>query len=141
MKDSKKVIIRIIKIISIILVIIVINILYISYTVDNNKESLNQTAKEIAANYQTDKINYINTYGNYYIIETKNQVIVLSKDYKEVLKKDLQDLKELDSKTDIIYKKNKLIYEKKIIKDKKVTYQYYDAITGKEINSTTLELR
>ena len=141
MKDSKKVIIRIIKIISIILVIIVINILYISYTVDNNKESLNQTAKEIAANYQTDKINYINTYGNYYIIETKNQVIVLSKDYKEVLKKDLQDLKELDSKTDIIYKKNKLIYEKKIIKDKKVIYQYYDAITGKEINSTTLELR
>ena len=62
MKDSKKVIIRIIKIISIILVIIVINILYISYTVDNNKESLNQTAKEIAANYQTDKINYINVY-------------------------------------------------------------------------------
>ena len=141
MKDSKKITIRIIKIISIILLIVVINILYISYTIEHNKDLLTEASKKIKENYHIDKINYINTYGNYYIIKNNHQVIVLSKDYKEVLKEDIKDLKELDTKTEIIYKKNKLVYEKKTMKGNKVTYQYYDAITGKKIKSTTLELR
>ena len=42
---------------------------------------------------------------------------------------------------ELIYKTNKLMYEEKEIKDKNLTYKYYDATTGDFIKETTMELK
>ena len=132
---------KFLKIAGTIILISIVIILYISYAIDYNQNLSIKTKKEISQKYPTEEINYINSYGKYYIIKTKNQVIVLSQDYQEIIKEDLSKLKENTDNLDIIYKTNKLMYEKTIIEQKKVTYEYYNALTGEKIKSTALELR
>ena len=141
MKKSQSITKKILKITAIGLIIPILIILYISYAIDYNQEEIKQLKKEISNHYPTNEITYVNEYGNYYIIKTKDQIIVLSKDYKEVVKEDTFKLKENSDKLNIIYKNNKLMYEKIIQKSKTLTYEYFDIITGKKIKSTALELR
>ena len=130
------------KIIGLILLIPIAIILYISYITDHNSQQLESLLKRIEKNYQTnEKITYANEYNNNYIIKTNTQAIVLSKDYKEIKKENLSNLKENIKDTNLIYKTNKLMYEKVIRKDKKTIYEYYDALTGEQIKKTVLELQ
>ena len=78
-------------------------------------------------------------YGNYYIFTTKNNVIVLNKEYKEILKEDIEKISKNKDNYELIYKTNKLMYEETITKENKVTYIYYDAESLKKIKETTLE--
>ena len=74
-----------------------------------------------------------------YIFTTNSNVIVLTKEYKEVLKEDINKLAKNTNNYELIYRTNKLMYEDTTVKDNKVTYDYYDANTYKKISSTTLE--
>ena len=133
---------KIIKILLSILAIVIIVILYFSYITDNNNQEKEKLAKKITKNYNIEeKINYTNEYNNYYILKTDSKVIVLTNDYKEVKKEDLSKLKEISPDLEIIYKTNKLMYEKTIRNKKKITYEYFDALTGEQINKTVLELQ
>ena len=133
---------KILKIIGIILVISIIIILYISYIVDSNMQETVALNNKITKNYQTtEKIIYANEYNNYYIIKTSSQVIILNKDYKEVKKEPLSSLKDNIKNANLIYKTNKIMYEKVIRKNKKTIYEYYDALTGEKIKKTVLELQ
>ena len=133
---------KIIKIIIGILVISITIILYISYMTDYNQQVLENTTQEIKKNYPiSEDVNTTNEYGNYYIITTNTKVIVLTKDFKEEKKEDIAKLKEMNKDMSLIYKTNKLMYEKKIVKNKKVIYEYYDALSGEKVKTTTLELK
>ena len=133
---------KILKIVASIIFILITVIIYISYTTDSNQQVLLNLTEKIKNNYNTNEnINYSNEYGAYYIIKTDTKVIVLSKDYQEVVKEDISKLKETLPETNLIYKTNKLMYEKTIRKQKKVTYEYYDAKKGEKVKSTTLELK
>ena len=133
---------KIIKILLSLLAIVIIVILYFSYITDNNNQEKEKLAKKITKNYNIEeKINYTNEYNNYYILKTDSKVIVLTNDYKEVKKEDLSKLKEISPDLEIIYKTNKFIYEKTIRNKKKITYEYFDALTGEQINKTVLELQ
>ena len=133
---------KILKIIGIIATIFVIAVLYISYIIDHNSQELSQLAKEIKNHYKTtEEITYSNEYNNYYIIKTTNQAIVLTKEYKEVKKEDLSKLKGNFQDANLIYKTNKLMYEKVVVKNNKTIYEYYDALTGEHIKKTVLELQ
>ena len=133
---------KIIKILLSILAIVIVVILYFSYITDNNNQEKEKLAKKITKNYNIEeKINYTNEYNNYYILKTDSKVIVLTNDYKEVKKEDLSKLKEISPDLEIIYKTNKLMYEKTIRNKKKITYEYFDALTGEQINKTVLELQ
>ena len=132
---------RVLKIIGIIIILLLIVIFSISYITDNNTQTLEKLTQKIQKHYKTTKINYSNTFNNYYIIKTNNQVIILTKDYKEVAKEDISKLKEESNNYDLIYKTNKIMYEKKTLKKNKIIYDYYDAITGEKIKTTTMEMK
>lgn len=121
-------------------VIVLIAILYISYITNHQENLYNDIAQNIQTNYQlTEDITYTNRYGHYYIITTPTKVIVLNQEYVEILKEDLTVLAENPDQLPLIYKTNKLMYEKTIIQNNKLTYEYYDAKTGDQIKTTTLE--
>ena len=131
---------KILKIIGGIILLFVIIIIYISYVTDHNNQELESLKKEVSEKYKlNEEITYSNQYGNYYIIKTKTKVIVLSKDYKEILKEDLSKLANNLTDTSLVYKTNKLMYEKTIRTKKQITYEYYDANSGKIINKVVLE--
>ena len=131
---------KVLRSILIIVIILIIGILYISFITNHNQDELNNITKSIKDNYSIkDEITYSNRYGNYYIFTTESDVYVLNNEYKEVCKKSINDLAENEDNFPIIYKTNKLMYEKTIRKKDKVVYEYYDALTGKLIKETILE--
>ena len=131
---------KVLRSILIIVIILIIGILYISYVTNHNQEELNNITKSIKDNYSIkDEITYSNRYGNYYIFTTESNVYVLNNEYKEVYKKSINDLAENQENLPIIYKTNKLMYEKTIRKKDKITYEYYDALTGNLVKETALE--
>lgn len=133
---------KILKIGITIIVLIVLCIIYISYITDNNSQDIERLKNEISKNYNTNGgIDYINEYNNNYIIKTNNKVVVLSKDYKEVIKEDISKLNSSFNDAELIYKTNKLMYEKTIRKNNTITYEYYDALSGSLIKSKKMELR
>ena len=131
---------KVIKIIVIILLITVI-ISIILFSINNkNNEYLTSISKDISKNYKVEeKITYSNKYGNHYILTTKKNVIVLNKEYEEILKEDIDILDDNKNNYDLIYKNNKLMYEETILKKDKLTYKYYDATNNELINETNLE--
>lgn len=131
---------KIIKIILLIIVLISLYLIVISFLTNKNKNYLDSITKDIKANYDLDeKITYSNLYGNYYILTTKKEVIVLNKEYEEILVKDIDILASNPNNYELIYKSNKLMYEETILDDTKLTYNYYDATTGKLLKETDMK--
>ena len=128
------------KILIIVIIIFITGTIYISYIDTNNEDYLNNLTTNIKNHLNlNDEITYTNQYGNYYIIKTTNDIIVLTKDYKEVFKEKVSALKENPNNYDLIYNTNKLMYEKTIIKGNNLTYEYYDIKTGSLIKKTSME--
>ncbi len=130
----------VLKIIIIVIALIFIGVFSLSYTINNNNSYKESIITNIKNNYNVNgDITYANYYGNYYIFTTNSNVIVLTKEYKEVLNEDINKLAKNTNNYELIYRTNKLMYEDTTVKDNKVTYDYYDANTYKKISSTTLE--
>ena len=130
----------VLKIIIIVISLIFIGVFSLSYIINNNNSYKESIITNIKNNYNVNSdITYANYYGNYYIFTTNSNVIVLTKEYKEVLKEDINKLAKNTNNYELIYRTNKLMYEDTTVKDNKVTYDYYDANTYKKISSTTLE--
>ncbi len=130
----------VLKVIVVVIIIILISVFSLSYTINKNSNYKSSIIKDIKANYHiTEPITYANYADNYYILSTKDRVIVLTKEYQEVLNEDINNLSPNSNKYELIYKTKKLMYEETILKDNKVTYNYYDAKTYKKVSSTTLE--
>ena len=131
---------KVLRSILIIVIILIIGILYISYITNHNQDELNNITQNIKDNYSVkDEITYSNRYGNYYIFTTESDVYVLNNEYQKVYQKDISSLATNEENLPIIYKTNKLMYEKTIRKKDKITYEYYDALTNQLIKETTLE--
>lgn len=132
---------KLLQIILIPIIIIIVVIIYISYLSNSNQKYLDSITENIKDNYQIDEeITYSNLYGNYYIFTTKSKVFVLNKQYEEILSDSIATIK-IKEDMELIYKTNMLMYEEKQVKDKVVTYKYYDATTGDFIKETTMELK
>lgn len=132
---------KLLRILLIPVIILIIVILYLSHLSNHNQNYLDNITQDIKDNYQIDEeITYSNLYGNYYIFTTKSQVIVLNKEYKEILKDSISTIK-IKKDMELIYKTNQLMYEETEVDDKVLTYKYYDATTGDFIKETTMELK
>ena len=137
---NKQNIIKVIKICIFIAIIIVIIVLSLSYTINNNNNYKNNLIDNIKKNYTlNDNINYINFYDKYYIITTKDKVIVLDDNYKEIYKEELSKLAKNTNNYDLIYKNKKLMYENTINNKNKITYEYYDIKNYKKTSEVNLE--
>lgn len=117
----KKIIITII----IILVILALSILIIP--IIKNKNYREELLNNIYENTDVKKINYINKDNNYYIIKTKEKVIVLDLNYEE--KYTLEISKLHNSGLELVYRRNNLYFEEKIKEKEKVIYKFYNVET------------
>lgn len=123
------------------IIIIIVVILCLSYLSNHNQKYLDSITQDIKDNYKIDEeITYSNLYGNYYIFTTKSKVIVLNKEYEEILNNSIATIK-IKEDMELIYKTNQLMYEETKVDDKVLTYKYYDATTGDFIKETKMELR
>ena len=105
------------KFILIIIVSLLIMWIALFYVVNVNKNYQSKLIKEVENKYKTEeKIKTVNKYDNNYIVTTKNKVIVLDSKYNNIKEEDLSSLAENINEYTLIYKNNKLMYEKTILK-------------------------
>ena len=74
--------------------------------------------------------------NNYYIIKTKDKVIVLDLNYEEKISKNIDTLHE--SNLEMTYRRNNLCYKEKIKEESKIIYKFYNVETGALEYETTL---
>lgn len=112
-------------IIIIIALLLIIISIYI-YPIIKNNNYQKQMQKDIEKNTNIKDINYLNKDNNYYIIKTNEEVIVLDLNYEEVY---TLDKNYIEDNLPLVYRRNNLYYEEKIMKDKTLTYNFYDIET------------
>ena len=122
--------------ICILILIIIIPLFLIIYPITKNNKYQKDLIKDIYNNTNIKEIKYLNKDNNYYIIKTKDKVIVLDLNYEEVYNIDLSLLQ--SSNLELVYRRNNLYYEEKIREGKKITYQFYDIKTNDFIYETSL---
>lgn len=123
------------KIIITIISLIVISFLSLTMLVSKNNKYEKDTEKQIKDNYKLeDKINYLNKFDLYYIILTKNNLIILDENFEEILKEDANIIK-LNKDYELVYRLNKVMYQKKKVLKNKIIYEYYD-INNNELIDT-----
>ena len=126
------------KIIVIFIVLLIVIMVRLFMTVNANYGYERRLVKEVVANYDDVNVNYVNKYNSYLIFTTDSYLIVLDKDYEEIFKEDINKLYDMDGDFDILYKQNKVMYEKSKIDDRVLTYTYYDIYTGEELSEVVL---
>ena len=112
---------KILILIGILFLIIIIVFLILLIPSIKNKNYKNNMLDNIYKNTSLENIDYINKDNNYYIIKIENKVIVLDLNYEEVYTKELVR----ESNLSLVYKRNNLYYEEKIVEKEKITYNYY----------------
>lgn len=123
------------KIIIILISLVVISFLSIAMLVSKNNKYEKSIEKQIKNNYKLeDEINYLNKYDLYYIILTTKNLIILDENYEEILKEDA-DIIKLNKEYELVYRLNKVMYQKKKVLKDKIIYEYYD-INNNEIIDT-----
>ena len=130
---------KIFKILIVIAILLIACILSLSYTINKNNNYQEKLLNRVKKYYPNAKIDYINYQDDYYIYTTKEEIIILDKNFKEITKEKKLNLKQKKDNYEIVYKKEKIVYEETIQKKDKIIYTYYDAKTGEKINSITME--
>ena len=122
------------KIIIVFILIVLISFTCVFYTVSKNNKYTSSIEKIIKEkNSLQEDIKYLNKSNFYYIIETNTLLILLDDNYNEVQKINTSELYNLDKPYEIVYRLNKMMYEKKEVLSTKIIYTYYDIYTGKVI--------
>ena len=133
---------KILKILLILIILLIIYLLTLLYINNKNNKYLTNLSDTIKENYKiSSNITYVNFHNNYYIIKTKKQIIILNKEYDEILTDDINILAPNPKNYQLIYKNNKLMYEETTLKDNKLIYRYYDATTKEFIKETIMEMQ
>ena len=125
----------------IVLVISLVLLFFLSrcYIVNKNNKYLNSIKEEIKDNYKIKKdIKYLNKTNLYYIILTTDNLIVLDNDYNEIFIEKVSKLSNYKKNYEIVYRKNKVMYESKKISKDKIVYKYYDIYTGELLDTINI---
>ena len=118
--------------------LLVMIFIFAMFTVNKNDKYNDDMVSYIKKNITSlESINYMNKYDNYYIVKDNLYVMVIDNDMNIVLSEKVSNI--YSSYDDIVYRLNKLMYVEKIVKDNKVTYNYYDIYNHEEIDSIVVE--
>lgn len=110
------------------------------YIVNRNNNYLNNILEDIKNNSEIkEDIMYYNKYNNYYIVLTKDNIIVLDKDYKEVYNNSTEKFQDKTSEYEIIYKTDIPMYEETKKEGNTIKYIYYDIYTLENIDEIEIE--
>lgn len=122
--------------ITILITIILLIFSIILYPVIKNNNYQKKLLNNIYENTDLKDIKYLNKDNNYYIIKTKDKVLVLDLNYEEVYSISANEIKKSD--LDLSYTRNNLYYKERIRKNNKLTYKYYDIKTNEEVFTSVL---
>ena len=110
------------------------------YIVSRNNNYLNNILKDIKSNSEIkEEIIYYNKYNNYYIVLTKDNIIVLDKDYKEVYNNSTEKFQDKTSEYEIIYKTDIPMYAETKKEGNTIKYIYYDIYTLDKLDEIEIE--
>lgn len=110
------------------------------YIVNRNNNYLNNILENIKNNSEIkEDIVYYNKYNNYYIVLTKDNIIVLDKDYKEVYNNSTEKFQDKTSEYEIIYKIDIPMYEEVKKEGNTIKYIYYDIYTLDVLDEIEIE--
>lgn len=127
------------KIIIVFILIVLVSFACVFYTVSRNNKYASSIEKIIKEKYSLQEdIKYLNKSNFYYIIETNTLLILLDDNYNEVQKINKSELYNLDKPYEIVYRLNKIMYEKKEVLSTKIIYTYYDIYTGEVIETVNV---
>lgn len=122
--------------ITILITIILLIFSIILYPVIKNNNYQKKLLNNIYENANLKDIKYLNKDNNYYIIKTKDKVLVLDLNYEEVYSISTSEIKM--GNLDLSYTRNSLYYKERIRKNNKLTYRYYDIKTNEEVFTSVL---
>ena len=114
-------------IITVISLIIIVPLFIILFPVIKNTRYEKRLLDKIYNNTNYTDIVCLNKDNNYYIIKTKNNVIVLDLNYEEIVLIDLNNI--IESDLELVYRRNNLYYEEKIRENGKIIYKFYNVET------------
>ena len=124
--------------ITILITIILLIFSIILYPIIKNNNYQKKLLNNIYENTNLKDIKYLNKDNNYYIIKTKDKVLVLDLNYEEVYSISANEIKKSD--LDLSYTRNNLYYKERIRKNNKLTYKYYDIKTNEEVFTSVLTI-
>ena len=122
--------------ITILITIILLIFSIILYPIIKNNNYQKKLLNNIYENTDLKDIKYLNKDNNYFIIKTKDKVLVLDLNYEEVYNINTSEIKK--SNLDLSYTRNSLYYKERIRKNNKLTYKYYDIKTNEEVFTSVL---
>lgn len=122
--------------ITILITIILLIFSIILYPIIKNNNYQKKLLNNIYENTNLKDIKYLNKDNNYYIIKTKDKVLVLDLNYEEVYSINTDEIKK--NNLDLSYTRNSLYYKERIRKNNKLTYKYYDIKTNEEVFTSVL---
>ena len=122
--------------ITILITIILLIFSIILYPIIKNNNYQKKLLNNIYENTDLKDIKYLNKDNNYFIIKTKDKVIVLDLNHEEVYSISTSEIKK--SNLDLSYTRNNLYYKERIRKNNKLTYKYYDIKTNEEVFTSVL---
>ena len=108
----------------------------ILYPIIKNNNYQKKLLNNIYENTDLKDIKYLNKDNNYFIIKTKDKVLVLDLNHEEVYSISTSEIKK--SNLDLSYTRNSLYYKERIRKNNKLTYKYYDIKTNEEVFTSVL---
>lgn len=111
--------------------------LLVCYQVWNDKRAVNKYNKLIIKNTSIEKVDYLNIYGDKYIVLTDDNLYVFDKEYHELLNIDKILIHDNKNNYDIVYD-DKLMYQECLEKENKIIYNYYDIYSYEFIKSVSL---
>ena len=117
--------------ITILITIILLIFSIILYHIIKNNNYQKKLLNNIYENTDLKDIKYLNKDNNYFIIKTKDKVLVLDLNHEEVYSISTSEIKK--SNLDLSYTRNSLYYKERIRKNNKLTYKYYDIKTNEEV--------
>ena len=122
--------------ITILIIIILLIFSIILYPIIKNNNYQKKFLNNIYENTDLKDIKYLNKDNNYFIIKTKDKVLVLDLNHEEVYSISTSEIKK--SNLDLSYTRNSLYYKERIRKNNKLTYKYYDIKTNEEVFTSVL---
>ena len=114
------------KIVKIFIILLVFTLSAVLYMVYKDKNYLNRLKSKIIDNTAIKSVDYVNCYGEYYIVLDSDYLYLYDDKYQEILKEDRILLHENTNDYDIIYKNGKFMYYDSYMKDDVLVEQYYN---------------
>lgn len=114
---------KVVRIFVLIIIAIFISIYVVIYI---DKKSINSIEKDIIKNTDIKDIEYINIYGDNYIVMDIEYIYLLDDKYEEIYKLDIEKVYDNKENYDIVYRNDLFMYMDSYNDKDGVKFKYYD---------------